>query len=113
MYKSNDSLVLDITDENSEDYIKSEEHLLIDCWAPWCKQCTQLNLIIEGVAKISRNEIAIGKLNVDNNVKTSKKFGIKSIPSILIFKNGKLENIFVGFNSSWTPENLKSLILEH
>ena len=100
-----------VTDSNFDDFIKSKDYALVDCWAPWCKPCQRMGPIIEGLAKISVDDIAVGKLDTDQNPMTSMRFNIQSIPTILIYKNGKLVDVLVGYNPELTPEMLREHIL--
>ena len=67
--------------------------------------------IIEGLAKISQDDIAVGKLNVDENPVISMRFGIQSIPTVLIYKDGKQADVIVGLSPTLTPEVLREHIL--
>ena len=99
-----------VTDSNFDEFVKSKDYALVDCWAPWCKPCVRMGPIIEGLAKMSE-DIAVGKLNVDENPVTSLRFNIQSIPTVLIYKNGKQVDVIVGLNPSLTPEILREHIL--
>jgi thioredoxin 2 len=70
--------------------------LLLDCWAPWCGPCRLITPVLEQLAAESDGRYIIGKLNVDENPRTSARFNIQSIPSLLIFKNGSLVETLVG-----------------
>jgi thioredoxin 1 len=85
-----------ILDADIEETIKKYPILVIDCWAPWCGPCRMIGPIIEELAKEMQGKIIFGKLNVDENPQTSMKYGIMSIPTMLVFKNGALVNRFVG-----------------
>ncbi len=100
-----------VTDSNFDGFVKSKGYALVDCWAPWCKPCVRMGPIIEGLAKISQDDIAVGKLNVDENPVTSLRFNIQSIPTVLIYKNGKQADVIVGLNPALTPEVLREHIL--
>ena len=104
-------MTIEITETTFDDFIDSNEFVLIDCWAPWCKPCQRMGPIIEGLAKISVDDIAVGKLNTDENPMTSLRFNIQSIPTILIYKNGKQVDVLVGYNPELTPELLREHIL--
>lgn len=101
-----------VTDNNFNDFIKSKDYALIDCWAPWCKPCLRMGPVIEKLAEISQNDIAVGKLNVDENPKVTMGFGIESIPTLLIYKGGVQRSVKVGFNPSLTAESLREMILD-
>ncbi len=72
---------------------------LIDFWAPWCMPCKVLGPIVSEVADELKNEAAICKLNIDENKKTAAELGIRSIPTMVIFKNGKIVNKLVGIKT--------------
>jgi thioredoxin 1 len=85
------------TDQNFEqDVLKSDKPVLVDFWAPWCGPCQVMGPIIDELAAEMGDKAKVGKLNVDENPDTSAKFGIMSIPSIKIFKDGKVVKEFVG-----------------
>lgn len=100
-----------VTDDNFNDFIKSKDFALVDCWAPWCKPCLRMGPVIEKLAEISQDDIAVGKLNVDENMGVSLSYNIQSIPALLIFKNGKQVGTIVGYNPERTAEALREAIL--
>ena len=71
--------------------------VLVDFWAPWCGPCQTAGPVIEELAKEYEGKIKVGKLNVDENPKISEKYGILSIPTVIIFKNGEEVKRQVGF----------------
>jgi thioredoxin 1 len=86
-----------ITDENfDEEVIKSDKPVLIDFWATWCGPCKMIAPIVEELVDEYEDKAKIGKLDVDNNQQTAIKFGVRSIPTILIFKDGKLKDTIIG-----------------
>jgi thioredoxin 1 len=86
-----------ITDENfEEEVIKSDKPVLIDFWATWCGPCKIIAPIVEDLVDEYEGKAKIGKLDVDNNQQTAIKFGVRSIPTILIFKDGKLKDTIIG-----------------
>ena len=87
---------LKITDVNIETNIRKYPTMIIDCWAPWCGPCRMVGPIIEELAKEMKGEIVFGKLNVDENQETSMKYRIMSIPTLLVFKNGKHVDNIIG-----------------
>ncbi len=87
---------INITDADLDENIKKYTTIVVDCWAPWCGPCRMVGPIIDELAKEMEGKIVFGKLNVDENQLTSTKFQIMSIPSLLVFKNGKLVDKIVG-----------------
>jgi thioredoxin 1 len=81
--------VIEITDGNFEQEVLSSEHpVLVDFWAAWCAPCRMLAPTVEALADEYTGKARIGKLNVDENNQTSAKFGIKGIPTLILFKGG-------------------------
>ena len=87
---------LNITDADFDDFVKKYNTIVIDCWAPWCGPCRIVGPVIDELAKEMQGKIVFGKLNVDENQKTSMKYQIMSIPTILVFKNGNLIDKLIG-----------------
>jgi thioredoxin 1 len=85
-----------VTDENFEEVISKYDLVVIDCWAPWCMPCRMISPIIDELAKDYAGKVVFGKLNTDENKETVMKFGIMSIPTLLIFKKGKLVDKIIG-----------------
>jgi thioredoxin 1 len=85
------------TDKNfSSEILESEKVALVDFWATWCGPCMQLGPVIEELACDYADRAVIAKLNVDENPATAAQYGIRSIPSLLIFKNGKVVDQLLG-----------------
>ncbi len=72
---------------------------LVDFWAPWCGPCQQQGPIVEAVAGAVGDKATVAKLNVDENPKTAQDFGVMSIPTLVLFKNGEEVNRFVGLQT--------------
>ena len=87
---------INISDADLDENIKKYSILVVDCWAPWCGPCRMVGPVIDELAKELHGKIVFGKLNVDENQLTATKYQIMSIPSLLVFKNGKLVDKFVG-----------------
>lgn len=87
------------TDSNfEEEVIKSDSPVVVDFWAPWCGPCRVVSPVIEELATEYQGKVKVGKMNVDEN-QTAAKYGIMSIPSILIFKKGQPVKTMVGAQS--------------
>ena len=89
--------LIKLTDENFEDeVIKSDKPVLIDFWATWCSPCRMIAPIVEELATEYEGKAKIGKLDVDSNQQTSIKYGVRSIPTLLIFKDGEVKETIIG-----------------
>lgn len=88
---------LTFTDENFEsEVLNSDKPVLVDFWAVWCGPCKAIAPIVEDLAKEYEGRVKIGKLDVDNNQESAIKYGVRSIPTVLIFKNGKVQETIIG-----------------
>ncbi len=85
-----------VTDADIETKVKKYPLMVVDCWAPWCGPCRMIGPIVEELAKEMKGRVVFGKLNVDENRETSIKYGIMSIPALLVFKNGNLVDNIIG-----------------
>lgn len=85
------------TDANFQtDVLNSDKPVVVDFWAPWCGPCKMVSPTIEELAKEYEGKVAIGKLNVDENQQTAGQYGVMSIPTVMVFKNGKPVQSVVG-----------------
>lgn len=91
--------VLNFTDENfEEEVLKSEKTVLVDVFATWCGPCRMMAPIIDEIAE-EMQDVKVGKVDSDENPEVAEKYGIMSIPTIMIFKNGEVKKVFVGLTS--------------
>jgi thioredoxin 1 len=87
---------IEITDANFDQIISSDKPVLVDFWAEWCGPCKMVGPVVEELAGEYEGKAVVGKLDVDSNPNTSMRFGIRSIPTLLVFKNGQIVDKQVG-----------------
>ncbi len=87
---------IELTDSNFDENVKKYKLIVVDNWALWCPPCRMLGPVIDSLAKKLSGKIVFGKLNVDENKEITLKYEIMSVPTLLIFKNGKLVDRLMG-----------------
>lgn len=89
--------ILTLSDDSFEkDVLQAEQPVLVDLWAEWCGPCKMIAPILEEVATEYQGKLTVAKLNIDQNTITPTKFGVRSIPTLLLFKNGEVIATSVG-----------------
>jgi len=92
--------VQQFTDQNFEaEVLKSDKPVLVDFWAEWCAPCRMMAPAVEAIAAEYADRAKVGKLNVDENQSTATRYSIRGIPTLLLFKNGEIEEQSVGVTS--------------
>jgi len=103
--------IIELTDLNFEDEVlKSDKLVLVDFWAEWCAPCRFMTPVIKELAAEMAGKVVFGKLNVDYNPRTAAKYGIMSIPTFMVFKDGKPVDALVG---AMPKQRLKALIMQY
>lgn len=90
---------LKVTDDNFLEVINRFNTIVIDCWAPWCKPCRAMGPIVDELSSELKGKIAFGKLDTDQNPRIAMRFEIESIPTLLVYKDGRLVSRLVGLRS--------------
>ena len=101
----------EVTDGNfQESVLGSDQPVLVDFWAEWCGPCRMIAPTIEALAEDFAGKATIGKLNIDSNPETPMQYGVRSIPTLLIFKGGEVVEQVVGLTDK---ETLQALLDKH
>lgn len=90
------SNVTTVTDDNFQEHTGGDELSMVDFWAVWCGPCRMVAPIVEALADEYAGKVKVGKLDVDSNQRTATQYNVRSIPTILFFKNGKVVDQVVG-----------------
>ena len=90
------SVPIKLTDTDLDQAIQRFPVVVVDCWAPWCQPCLMVAPVIAELAEDYTGKIVFGKLNVDENPETAVKYGIRSIPALLVFQGGKIVDLIIG-----------------
>ncbi|HOG18264.1 MAG: Thioredoxin-1 [Syntrophaceae bacterium PtaU1.Bin231] len=105
----NSELVKHVDDNNFEaQVLKNTKPVLVDFWAPWCGPCRALGPVLEEVAREYGEKVGIVKVNVDENPETSSRYGVRSIPTIVVIRDGEVRETHVGM----LPKNQIAAVLD-
>jgi thioredoxin 1 len=91
--------VKQLTDATFDSEVQGDLPVIVDFWAPWCGPCRMVGPVIEEIAQTHGDKVVVAKLNVDENPGTASKFGVMSIPTIILFKNGEPAKKVIGARS--------------
>ena len=102
--------IVELTDSTFDTTVKQGGVVLVDFWAPWCGPCRRLNPIIEELSKEMDGKVTFTKLNTDENIQTASRFGVMSIPTLIVFKNGEKVDALIGAHPK---ENILASLTRH
>ena len=102
-------MALEITDANFEELVlKSEKPVLVDFWAAWCGPCRMVGPVIEEISNEYSEKAVVGKVDIDSNQEYAAKYGVRNIPTVLVFHNGEI----VGRQVGVAPKNIYTEAIE-
>ncbi|RMG61269.1 MAG: thioredoxin [Deltaproteobacteria bacterium] len=99
--------VLNLDGKSFDEVIKKDEPVLVDFWAPWCGPCKMIAPILEQVAEEYAGQATVAKVNVDDHPEIAQRYGIRGIPTLILFRNGEIKGQLVGANPK---ENIVNLL---
>ncbi len=104
--------IVEVSDSSFDaEVIQAEKPVLVDFWAPWCGPCKAIGPVIQELSKTYGQQVKFAKCNVDENPMTPGKFGIKAIPTLIFFKNGKVADQIIGMvPKARLEETLKTVL---
>lgn len=85
-----------VTDADFDQTLRAYPLVVVDAWAPWCAPCLRLEPVIEGLARELAGQVVFTKLNVDENPRTANRYGVRGLPTMLVFRHGSLVDVVVG-----------------
>ncbi len=103
--------VITLSENNwNEEVISSDKPVLVDFWAPWCGPCRIIAPIIEEIAEEFEGKLKVGKINTDENPNIAMQYGIRAIPTVILFKNGEVVDTRIGVQPK---DALKQMVMSH
>ncbi len=103
--------IINVSDESFEtDVLKASGAVLVDFWAPWCGPCKQIAPVLDEIAEAMQGRLTIAKINIDDNPNTPGKYGVRGIPTLMLFRDGNVQGTKVGAVSK---SKLTEFIEEH
>ena len=94
---AHEEVLIHLTDSNFEqEVLKSEKPVLVDFWASWCGPCKAIGPVVEELATAFKDQVKVGKLNIDDNPNAAKTYGVMSIPTLVLFKGGNVIDKVIG-----------------
>lgn len=102
--------IVNVSDQSFKSEVESSGTVLVDFWAPWCGPCKMIAPVLEDLDKDIGSQLKIAKLNVDDNPESASRFGVMSIPTLIVFKDGQPVDKIVGFQPK---DALKSVVSRH
>lgn len=89
--------IVAVTDDSFENEVMNAQMpVLVDFWAEWCGPCKMIAPVLDDIAQVYQGRLKVAKINIDENAMTPQKFGVRGIPTLMLFKNGELESTKVG-----------------
>jgi thioredoxin 1 len=102
--------IVSVSDQSFKSEVEGGGTVLVDFWAPWCGPCKMIAPVLEDLDKEIGNSLKIAKVNVDDNPESASRFGVMSIPTLIVFKNGQPVDKIVGFQPK---DAIKNVINKH
>jgi thioredoxin 1 len=102
--------IVNISDQTFKSEVETGGTVLVDFWAPWCGPCRMIAPVLEELDKEIGDQVKIAKLNVDENPESASRFGVMSIPTLIVFKDGQPVDKVIGFQPK---DSLKSVVSRH